>query len=106
MKLLQFQLDLTFFGLTSNFAAQFKKNIYDQIHEICFWGQGGFTWNEVYAMPIWVRKYTFHKLKKYHEEKSTPSQDGKTTTLVGEDGKVNTPAFLNASKKYKKTSYK
>ena len=57
-------------------------------------------------MPIWLRKYTFNKLKAYYEEKSTPTSDGKSTTLVDESGKVNTPAFLNASKKYKKTSYK
>ena len=99
-------MGLAFFGLTFETAPFFKKNIYDQIHEICFWGQGGYSWFDVYNMPIWVRKYTFNKLKAYYEEKSTPTSDGKSTTLVDESGKVNTPAFLNASKKYKKTSYK
>ena len=62
-------------------------------------------------MPIWLRKFTFNEIqehfnhqKKQHEisKKSSPSK-----TLVGDDGKVNTPEFLKASKQYKsKSQYK
>jgi hypothetical protein len=41
---------------------------YSQIHEICFWGQGGYQWGEVYEMPIWLRKFTWNKLKTHYDK--------------------------------------
>lgn len=35
-----------------------------------FNGQGGYTWSEVYNMPIWIRRFTFQKLKEYYDKKS------------------------------------
>jgi len=63
-------LDLTFFGLTSKIAKQFRVNLFTQIHEIVFYGQGGYDWETVYNMPIWLRKFTFHKMKKHYDEKN------------------------------------
>ena len=98
-------MDLTFFGLTSESRAFFKKNIYDQIHEICFWGQGGYSWDEVYNLPVFIRNYIFNKLKKHYEEKDNVDDQGNTKTIVSADGTVNVPAFLEASKNYKRTKY-
>ena len=60
----QFQLQLTFFGL----SPKDRINIYNEIHEICFHGKGGYDWNTVYNMPIWLRKYTFNKLKEWYDK--------------------------------------
>ena len=35
-----------------------------------FHGQGGYDWNTVYNMPIWLRKLTFNKIKEYYEKKN------------------------------------
>jgi hypothetical protein len=43
-------------------------NLFTQIHEIIFHGQGAYSWDVVYNMPIWLRKFTFHKLKTYYEK--------------------------------------
>jgi|TARA_R110000744_G_scaffold377105_1_gene491850 hypothetical protein len=62
-------------------------------------------------MPIWLRKFTYSEmLSHYEEEKKShekASNGGKgAKNLVNPDGKVNTPAFAEASKAYKgKTSY-
>ena len=37
-------------------------NLFTQIHEIIFHGKGGYDWNTVYSMPIWLRKFTFFKI--------------------------------------------
>ena len=62
-------LDLTFFGLTLGNASQYRINIFNIIHEIVFNGKGGYDWHTVYNMPIWLRKFTFKKLKSFYEEK-------------------------------------
>ena len=61
-------------------------------------------------MPIWLRKFTFNEIKKYHDEANSKYENQTSenqTNLVGKDGKINTPEFAKASKQYqKKSSYK
>ena len=81
------------------------------IHEIVFQGQGGYDWDTVYNMPIWLRKYTFSKISTYYEnrnesqKKAMSGQKG-AKTLVDSTGNVNKSEFNTASKPYTKTSYK
>ena len=101
---LKFQLDLTFFGLTSKTAQEFRKSVFDQIHQIVFHGKGGYDWETVYNMPLWLRKYTFKLIKDFYDEESKQVEAAKTNsnqkTLVDPTGKVNPPQFKQ------KTSYK
>jgi hypothetical protein len=62
-------LGSTFFGLTP----EYRKNLFSQIHEIVFNGKGGYSWTEVYNMPIWLRRFTFEKMKEYYENESKES---------------------------------
>ena len=62
-------------------------------------------------MPIWLRKFTFSEIQKYHEEQNealkSKSKKSNTKSLVNADGTVNAPDFAKASEPYKgKTSYK
>jgi|TARA_B110000971_G_scaffold81722_1_gene83824 hypothetical protein len=81
------------------------------IHQLIFHGKGGYDYNTVYNMPIWLRKFTYSEIKDFYaEEKKSVENAGKSgasnKNLVNSDGKVNTPAFAEASKAYKgKTSY-
>lgn len=59
-----FQLGSAFFGLTPTYRAA----IFNQIHEIVFHGKGGYDHDTVYAMPVWLRNYTFQKLNEYYEK--------------------------------------
>ena len=63
-----FPLQLTFFGLTPEYRA----SLFIQIHEIVFHGQGGYSWDTIYDMPIWLRNFTYNKIKEFHEKKNTP----------------------------------
>lgn len=80
MKKLVFPLDLTFFGLTSEAIPIYRKNLFNQIHEICFYGQGGYDYYTVYNMPIWLRKFTYHKLEEHYSNKSKKDDDLISTT--------------------------
>ena len=88
-KPLVFQLDLTFFGLTSTNAAEFRLYLFNQIHQIVFHGKGGYDWNTVYNMPIWLRKYTFSEIKKYYDdEKEAYENKSNKNSVIGTDGLV------------------
>mgnify|MGYP003677956600 FL=1 len=85
-------------------------NLFKQIHEILFHGKGGYDYNTIYHMPIWLRKFTFKEIQEFYEEKSASEKNqlnaGKTS-LVNSEGKINTPQFKQTSKAYEgKSSYK
>ena len=99
---------LAFFGLTSEIASQIRFNLFKQIHEIVFHGKGGYTWETIYNMPIWLRKFTFFQIQNFYKEELEQNQNqqlGNKTTLVDSTGKVNAPEFAQASKKYTPTTY-
>jgi len=69
-------LVLTFFGLTQ----EYRLFLFKQIHEIVFNGQGGYDWNTIYNMPIWLRRFTFETLKE-HYDKQKEEQDAQQQLL-------------------------
>jgi len=104
----QSQLISTFFGLTIDIIPQVRKNLFKQIHEIVFHGKGGYDWNTIYNMPIWLRKFTFYEINNYYKQeqesyKKATSQN--KTTAVDSSGKVNPPAFSQAPKQKSQPSY-
>ena len=93
---LNFPLDLTFFGLTSNTAPQYRINSLTEVHEVVFHGGGGYTWSEVYNMPIYLRRFTISKLKEHYDavnKASQPPSNPNSSTLVNPTGEVNKNTF-------------
>jgi len=104
------QLGLAFFGLTLNKVPEVRAGIFSQIHDICFHGQGGYSWETVYNMSVWLRNFTFSKIESYNKKQNEKIQSQAKKgdkTLIDPTGKVNTPDFAQVSKDYKKpASYK
>lgn len=96
---------LAFFGLTSENIPEHRLSLFKQIHEIVFYGNGGYTWETIYNMPRWLRLFTFNEIKDHYKKEqeaiSNSSSQG-STTVVGEDGKVNKNAFPT----FKQSKYK
>jgi hypothetical protein len=94
-------LGLAFFGLTQTSASQHRVNFLTQIHEICFYGQGGYSWPVVYNMPIWLRKFTYNKVKTHYEQRAesikNAGKNPNTKEVIGTDGKVKVPNFSGKS---------
>ena len=103
------QLVSNFFGLKSEEAGIVRHNVFTQVHNIVYHGNGGYDWFTIYNMPIWLRKFTFKEIQDYieNQNKKIQSQNDKSkTSLVNSDGQINTPQFKNASKPYEgKSSY-
>lgn len=56
-----------------------------------FYGGGGYDWNTVYNMPIWLRKYIFNQIKEHFEKENKQAEDaqnGGKNVAIGSDGKV------------------
>ena len=82
-------MGLTFFGLTQDNASDYRLYLFNQIHQIVFYGKGGYDWITVYNMPIWLRKYTFSEIKKhYDEEKQAYENSSNKNAVIGTDGLV------------------
>ena len=101
------QLGLAFFGLTSDNAPQIRINLFSQIHQIIFYGKGGYDWYTVYNMPIWLRRWTFNEIKTFYlEENNTAENPGKTgggkQTVINSDGTIKTPELLQKLNNNKK----
>lgn len=93
---MRYRLICPFFGLTPDNSSQARFNLFSEIHEIVFHGQGGYGWDTIYNMPIWLRKFTFKKIADYYtkqnEEYAKTSKKGSSTTLVDSSGNVNKEA--------------
>ena len=98
------QLGLHFFGLTTKISGEVRKQIFTQIHEIVFHGKGGYDWYTIYNMPIWLRKFTFHRINEFYEKEKKTVEDSRKSkdqqTIIDSSGKVSPPQFRQ------KTSYK
>ena len=91
----QSHLDLTFFGLTSEIAPQVRFSLFTQIHEIVFHGNGGYDWGTIYNMPIWLRKFTFNKMREYYDKQNaSQNEDLGTQSQKIKEGKVDLPSHL------------
>ena len=100
-------MGLTFFGLTSNTAPQARAFLFSQIHQIVFYGKGGYDWHTVYNMPIWLRRWTFNEIKTHYEEEKDAVENPKKNkggkqTVINSDGTIKTPELLQKAANSKK----
>lgn len=49
------------------------------IHEIVFYGRGGYSWGEVYNFPIWLRKVTHQFISEYIDTENN-AKNGNSTS--------------------------
>ena len=101
-------MGLAFFGLTPDTTSYSRSNLFKQIHQIVFHGNGGYDWHTVYNMPIWLRRFTFNEIKKHFEEeneaiqKQSKGKNPNSKTVIDSDGKVKLPGLLQKPANSKK----
>jgi len=91
-------LGLRFFGLTQTY----RISLFSQIHDIVFYGKGGYDWHTIYDMPIWLRNFTFQRINDHYleENKQAKKAHGQSSNSksITTDGKVTSPEFLKHAK--------
>lgn len=63
---LTFPSDWTFFGLTLDY----NQKVYDQIFDLAFYGQGGFPYSDLVAMPVNLRAFYYTKMADIIEQRN------------------------------------
>lgn len=61
-----FQSGHPFYGLTQ----EYRLHLFRQIHEIVFYGKGGYDFDTVYNLPIWLRNYIYHCISEHYEKEA------------------------------------
>ena len=72
--------------------------LHTQIFEICYHSQGGFTHDDVYNLPVYLRTFYYKKLheaKQREKEEHDKASKGKGMST----GKPNIPSFARNSPK-------
>lgn len=49
--------------------------VFRQVHEIVYFGNGGYDWDTVYNMPLWLRKFTFNQIHAYRNKINNQEDD-------------------------------
>jgi hypothetical protein len=97
---LTYQLVLTFFGLTLTY----KNIVLEEVHTLCYFGNGGFTHDEVYNMPIRYRHYHLKKISEYIDQQNEAANK-KSNTLENSSKprpKIPVPDFVTKVRAPKK----
>ncbi len=72
---------LTFFGLTPTY----RVNLFTQIHEIVFHGKGGYDYDTVYNLPIWLRRFTFQNINEFYEKEKAEMEKASGKSKLSND---------------------
>tara|TARA_R110002096_G_C14222825_1_gene691047 strand:- start:352 stop:627 length:276 start_codon:yes stop_codon:yes gene_type:complete len=70
----------TFFGLGPNY----RPILHQQIFDLIYWGKGGFTWSDVYAMPVWLRVFYIKSIEKVHKERNKQEEAASKKAKAGQ----------------------
>jgi len=84
-------LGSTFFGLTP----KYKLQVYQEVHDLVYYGNGGFIYSEVYQMPIHLRRYHIKKIDVLHKKQNEEIQKAREST----SSTPNTPRMPNINKR-------
>ena len=80
----------TFFGL----KPEHKPHIHEEIFVLCYFGEGGFTHDEVYYMPIWLRKFYIKQIEKVKDKEKEEYEKAKGGS--SNSGKIHRPNIPQA----------
>ncbi len=58
--------------------------VFEEIHEICFFSNGAYSFNEIYNIPIYIRKFLRNELKEWYE-KNRQKESNVIDTNTGAD---------------------
>ena len=50
------------------------------MHEIVFYGKGGYDWNTVYNFPVWLRKLTYNLVLKSYQQRNEANEASREDT--------------------------
>jgi hypothetical protein len=80
-------------------------SLFTQIHNIIFHGNGGYDYDTIYNMPIWLRNFTFNKIKEHHDKQNSRDQENtveksiQTMKKANADKTITPPSYMTKMKR-------
>lgn len=67
-----------------------------------FHGNGGYDWETVYNMPVWLRNFTYKKIEEYYRKKNEAieEQENIITSTTKQIPKITTPNIPQTNNNY------
>jgi hypothetical protein len=53
------------------------------IHDVVYHGNGGFDWETLYHMPIWLRRFTYNRIALHVKDQNDAQQNSTQQTAGG-----------------------
>jgi len=90
-----YQLELPFYGLTPEYRA----SLFNQLHDICFHGKGGYSFAQVYEFPIWLRKFIHRTMIEFYENENKQAEQAQGKQSLLDNGKIKAPDYSTKARK-------
>jgi len=72
----------------------------NEVHELVYFGGGGFIYSDVWNMPIMTRRYHIRKINEYLEKKAEAEEKAANSSSRSVNPKtMNVPDFVSKVKK-------
>jgi len=81
-----FHYKFSFFGLTQ----EYRLSLFKQIHEIVFHGRGGYNYETIYNMPIWLRNATHYFISESINQENEAQQKAYNSASKGKGKSTST----------------
>lgn len=59
---------------SKKFLSEKRTHLFTNLHEIVFYGKGGYDFDTVYNLPIWLRKFIYYNINKHYEEEAKQAE--------------------------------
>lgn len=82
-------MGLRFFGLTPEYRGAF----FAQIHSIVFNGGGGYSFEEVYEFPLWLRRFIYRTMVEHFDKQNKEQQKQSGQGSVLQNGHIKAPDY-------------
>lgn len=66
-----------------------RAKLFRELHEIVFYGKGGYDWETVYHLPLWLRRFVYSEINKHYKKEAEAIDKagaGKQTISKGPKG--------------------
>lgn len=47
-----------------------RAKLFRELHEIVFYGKGGYDWETVYHLPLWLRRFVYSEINKHYKKEA------------------------------------
>ena len=84
---------MSFFGLGS----KYRPILHEQIFQLLYFSNGGFSHDDVYNMPVYLRIFYYKKLNEQHKKENAEMEKSKKGGGSSPKG-INIPSFAKSPK--------